>query len=113
MADGECGFCRRAAAWVARRADPSRLEVTTFQEAGARFPQVPTAVAREALTAVRADGSWVQGHLAVRETLSAIRGWSWLAALWRVPGFPWLAHRVYRFVAANRRRLPGIPAGPR
>ena len=27
---------------------------------------------------------------------------------WRVPGFPWLLDRIYEFVAANRRRLPGV-----
>lgn len=113
LTDGNCGFCRRWAAWVARRADPSRLLVTTFQEAGSRFPQVPVAAAREALTAVRADGSWVQGDLAVRETLRAIPGWSWLGSLWRLPGFPWLARNGYRLIAANRRRLPGIPPSQR
>jgi len=41
MYDGDCGFCRR---WVgfARRWTHARVEYAPYQEAGARFPKIPT-----------------------------------------------------------------------
>lgn len=53
------------------------------------------------------DGQLCGGAAAVNAALS----WVWwlrpLTWLYRLPGLAWLEERVYRWVAANRSRLPG------
>lgn len=105
--DGDCAFCtssvRRLERHVAQRpvivawqfADLERLGLT---------PQQCT----EALQWVDADGRHRQGAAAVAATLRyAGKGWAVLGAVLAAPGIRWVAERVYRWVAANRHRLPG------
>jgi len=99
--DGDCGFCRRwAARWRALTGDAAAFE--TYQEAAARFPQVPREAFEGAVQWFGPDGR-AEGADAVFRllALSPRHRW-WLAAYRRLPGFAALSEAIYRFVAARR-----------
>jgi len=100
--DGDCGFCRRCADWVAVRGE------------------VPMAASAEVdlanlgLTAEEAASSawWVEegerlsGHRAVARVLRELGGaWGLAGRLLAVSPFSWLGGPAYRWVAANRHRF--------
>ena len=51
------------------------------------------------------DGSFYKGAEGWRELFRVLRGLSWAAALYRIPGVPFVMDRVYRYIAARRYRL--------
>ncbi|MCL5044812.1 MAG: DUF393 domain-containing protein [Deltaproteobacteria bacterium] len=69
----------------------------------ARFAGLPAERLMAELHAVDARGRVFRGAEAIREILKRQRGLlGWTAALWRLPGFGWLAGRHYRLVAGWR-----------
>ncbi|GAA3104727.1 thiol-disulfide oxidoreductase DCC family protein [Streptosporangium carneum] len=104
--DGDCGFCATSVRFAERRI-------------GLRARPVPWQFADlEALgtTRERADHEvlWIErgrvhgGAQAVAKLLIAAGApWSLAGFPLRVPPLRWVAHWVYRLVAANRHRLPG------
>jgi len=56
---------------------------------------------------VGADGSVVGGARAIALAFAVAMRSRVPLWPWQVPGAPWLLDRVYEFIAANRRRLPG------
>src|SRR6266704_2960950 len=100
--DGECGFCR---AWIARwrRATGDRVEYAPFQEAAARFPEIPRQRFAESVQLLEPDGRWTQGAEAVFRSLACAPGRGWLLWLYRrAPGFAPASEACYRFVARHR-----------
>lgn len=111
--DGECGFCRRCAAWVAAVL-PRRPEIVPWQS---------TDLAALGLTAERCSAAlqWVgtpragarrirSGHLAVAALLRHAGGpWWILGAILATPPASWLAAGAYAWVARNRHRFRGVP----
>ena len=105
--DGDCAFCTRAV---------GRLE--------SLLPRFPSAspwqwLDLDAIGLTRADVdqyAWVitptrryPGHLALSALLRMQHGFGWRLAGWLVatPPVSWVAAIGYRWVAANRHRLPG------
>ena len=108
--DGECGFCR---AWIARlrRATGERVEYAPFQEAAARFPEIPRQRFADSVQLLEPDGRWSQGAEAVFRSLAYAPGRGWL--LWfyrRAPGFAPASEACYRFVARHRTGLSRLTA---
>ncbi len=104
--DGDCAFCTSCARALERIGPDAEIvawQLTDLAELG-----ITEAQAIEAVQWVRVDGTVRSGHEAVAAVLSTA-GWGW-RAIGRVvlmPGISWLAAKVYRLVADNRRRLPG------
>ncbi len=102
--DGQCPICQRGMRWVQRRALPGQFEFLPCQspERRVRFPAMDEAACLQAMHLVLPDGQVLVGASAVPEILRRLRGWRWLAAVFRVPGMGWLVPRVYRWVARHR-----------
>ena len=102
--DGECAFCQGGMRWVQRRALPGQLEFLPCQspERRARFPWMAEEACLEALQLVLPDGRVLAGDAAIPEILRRLRGWRWLAVLFKLPGVGLFAPRVYAWVARNR-----------
>jgi predicted DCC family thiol-disulfide oxidoreductase YuxK len=108
--DGDCGFCRAAAAWVgARWRDGGRA--APWQELGERgLARVGLSLeeARSAAWWVDGSGRLSRGELAIAGALAATDGWPATAGrLLARPPLRWLAACIYPFVVRWRHRLPG------
>jgi predicted DCC family thiol-disulfide oxidoreductase YuxK len=104
--DGDCGFCTTCVRFIERRMG-TEAHIIPWQLAD---------LGRLGTTRKRAeyellwfeDGRTYGGAQAMAKLLiDAGLPWSPLGWIMRVPPFRWLAHGVYRLVAANRRHLPG------
>lgn len=99
--DGECGFCRRAAAWFVQHSR-GKLRAMPFQEAPSP-PMTPElwAAYEKAVHVILADGRIVRAGRAVLFLLEQV-GWGWLARILRIPPLIWLVEWGYRIIANNR-----------
>ena len=108
--DGDCGFCTRSVRVVERL--PVRARLVPWQEEDLAALGTTEARAREEVLLVTADRRVHGGAAAVAELLRHARGpWRAAGSIMAAPVVRTLAAWVYRWVAANRYRLPGaIPA---
>jgi predicted DCC family thiol-disulfide oxidoreductase YuxK len=100
--DGDCNFCRR---WVERWREMTRsaVDYAPFQEAAARFPEIPREDFAQALHFIEKDGTVYRGAEAVFRSLGRVRGGR--ALLWcyeHLPGFVPITEAAYRAIAHNR-----------
>ena len=100
--DGDCHFCRR---WIERWREMTggAVDYAPFQEAAARFPEIPREDFEEALHFIDKDGTAYRGAEAVFRSLGSVRGGR--ALIWsyeHVPGFAPITEAAYRIVASNR-----------
>lgn len=112
--DGDCGICTKAVGFVERHLVPPtaparrRTVIVAWQDADLAVLRLTQGECEEALQWVDVDGGISSGHRAVgRLLLRAGRWWRPLGHLALLPPTSWLAALVYRWVAANRYRLPG------
>jgi predicted DCC family thiol-disulfide oxidoreductase YuxK len=100
--DGNCNFCRR---WVERWREMTRgaVDFAPFQEAAARFSEIPREDFEQALHCIEKDGTVYRGAEAVFRSLGSVRGGR--ALLWgyaHLPGFVPVTETAYRAIARNR-----------
>lgn len=105
--DGECRFCLRCVDLLRRWDRAGRIRAVPLQDraALAQLPPIPLASLEAAMHLVGPDGSVRASAAAAPAILRLLPGGALLAALFRVPGVPAVAERVYRAVARNRHRL--------
>lgn len=107
--DARCGLCRRTTR-VLRRLD--WLGALRFEDMNtARDLPVPLAAAMEGMPMRTHDDRTLIGFSAVRRALIRTPIGALFAWILYVPGLGWLAQRVYRHVAATRRRDAACGAG--
>ena len=113
--DGTCGLCRGGVSWIAGRAVPGYFEFLPCQapERRARYPWMRDDTCLEAMQLILPDGRLLAGDAAIPEILRRLRGWRWLAALFRLPGVEMLAHRLYAWVARHRYQISCMIGRPR
>lgn len=106
--DGACPICQGGMRWVQRRALRGQFEYLPCQspERRVRFPWMPEQTCLDSLQLVLPDGRILAGDAAIPEILRRLRGWRWLARVFRIPGAGFLAPRLYRWVARNRYTIP-------
>jgi predicted DCC family thiol-disulfide oxidoreductase YuxK len=100
--DGNCNFCRR---WIERWRGMTggAVDYAPFQEAAARFPEVPPEDFEQALHFIEKDGTVYRGAEAVFRSLGTVRAGH--ALIWcyeHAPGFAPVLEAAYRVVARNR-----------
>ncbi len=100
--DGDCNFCRR---WVERWREMTRgaVDYAPFQEAAARFPEIPREDFAQALHFIENDGTVYRGAEAVFRSLGRVRGGR--ALVWcyeHLPGFAPITEAAYGAIARNR-----------
>ncbi len=105
--DGECGFCRRQIERIQRRDQQQGFEYLPRQTPGItdRFPALAEGDFNTGMRLIFPDGRIRVGADALYEVARRLRGWRWLAWLYRVPGLHRLARALYAWVAAHRYAL--------
>ncbi len=105
--DGRCRFCTAGADRIRALDHEGRLEVVSLHEPAvrARFPGLTLEAVLQEMHFVRPDGSMEKGHAAFREILGTLPQTRWLALLWKLPGFSFVADKSYKWVARNRYRF--------
>jgi predicted DCC family thiol-disulfide oxidoreductase YuxK len=101
--DGDCHFCRR---WIERWRvlTGDAVEYAPFQEAAARFPEVPREDFERAVHLIETDGRVYRAAEAVFRSLGEVRGRRWMIWCYQhVPGFAAITEIFYSLVAVNRR----------
>ncbi|PYI92814.1 MAG: hypothetical protein DME97_08325 [Verrucomicrobia bacterium] len=101
--DGDCNFCRR---WIERWRELTRgaVDYAPFQEAAARFPEIPREDLEQALHFIEKDGTVYRGAEAAFRSLGTVRRGR--ALVWcyeHLPGFAPISETAYRVIARNRR----------
>ena len=103
--DGSCEMCRASVEGIRHFDNSGHIEPMDLNDSGARahFPDFALKDLLEELHAVDDEGRVYRGARAINEILrrqSGLRGW--LAYLWYLPGYAWLADRQYKRIAASR-----------
>ncbi|MCP4640873.1 MAG: DUF393 domain-containing protein [bacterium] len=108
--DGTCPLCTGAAEWVSRRAFAGTIETLPCQDdrRASRFPNVSEAACSEAMQLALPDGTVYSGEQAFPHLLRLLRGWRWLAWVFRIPGVSLVSPYVYRWLARHRYALSAI-----
>jgi predicted DCC family thiol-disulfide oxidoreductase YuxK len=112
--DGRCGFCTRCRDWVQQRDPAGSILAVPNQTPGLRqqFGLSRSDVDRQ-LWAISRTGGMYGGAAACVLVLRELGGiWAALAHLYRLPGVPWCAARLYALVARHRGRLARWGATP-
>jgi predicted DCC family thiol-disulfide oxidoreductase YuxK len=100
--DGECGFCRRSAAWFVSHARHRTLQAIPYQQAPSP-PMTPElyAACEHAVHIVLPDGRILRAGRALLFLMEQT-GWRWLARVLRVPPLVGLVEWFYGIVAQDR-----------
>ena len=106
--DADCPVCRGSVEWVRRRApSPRAFEFLPCRsrETRERFPSVGEADCLRAVQLVLPGGTILAGEKAIPEILRRLPRWRLLAALFSLPGAPFLSRVLYRLFAAHRYKI--------
>jgi predicted DCC family thiol-disulfide oxidoreductase YuxK len=100
--DGECHFCKR---WIERWREITvgKVDYATYQEAAARFPEIPVEQFKRAVAFIEADGEVFFAAEAVYRSLRYRSSRKWLAWSYdHVLGFAGISETAYKFIARHR-----------
>jgi predicted DCC family thiol-disulfide oxidoreductase YuxK len=100
--DGECHFCKR---WIERWREitADKVDYATYQEAAARFPEIPVEQFKRAVAFIEPDGEAFFAAEAVYRSLRYRSSRKCLAWSYdHVPGFAAISETAYKFIAHNR-----------
>lgn len=105
--DGDCAFCTRCARRLERIGPDA--EIVAWQLADLTELGITEEQATDAVQWVSTDGTVRSGHEAIAAILTTAGPiWKIAGRVILLPGISLMAAKVYRLVADNRRRLPGI-----
>lgn len=108
--DGDCGFCTRSAAWIAKSWRRDARSIAWQHLGSSRLGELGLSPAScsEAAWWVEPDGTLFKGHRAIGKALTYAAGWRALAGrLVLTPAMAPFAAAVYAVIARYRYRLPG------
>ncbi|HYY35479.1 MAG TPA: lipase maturation factor family protein [Candidatus Binatia bacterium] len=100
--DGECLFCKR---WIERWREitAGNVDYVAYQDAAARFPEIPIEQFKRAVTIIEPDGETFFAAKAVYRSLRYRASRKWLTWSYdHVPGFAALSETAYTFIARHR-----------
>jgi len=100
--DGECHFCKR---WIERWREitAGKVDYSTYQEAAARFPEIPVEQFKRAVAFIEPDGEVFFAAEAVYRSLRCRSSRKWPAWSYdHVPGFAGISEGAYKFIARHR-----------
>ena len=103
--DGSCEMCRASLDGIRQFDNSGKMEPLDLHddEVRAKFPELKMENLLEELHAVDETGRVYRGARAINEILRRQRGLKgYLAYLWYIPGYAWLADRQYKRIAASR-----------
>jgi predicted DCC family thiol-disulfide oxidoreductase YuxK len=100
--DGECHFCKR---WIERWREitAGKVDYVTYQEAAARFPEIPLEQFKRAVAFIEPAGKAFFAAEAVYRSLRCRSSRKWLAWSYdHIPGFAAISETSYKFIARHR-----------
>ena len=100
--DGECHFCKR---WIERWREitAGKVDYATYQEAAARFPEIPVKQFQRAVAFIEPNGEAFFAAAAVYRSLRYRSSRKWLVWSYdHVPGFAGISETAYKFIARHR-----------
>src|SRR5271170_7250334 len=103
--DGSCELCRASLDGIRQFDNSGKMEPLDLHvdEVRAQFPELKLENLLEELHAVDENGRVYRGARAINEILRRQRGLKgYLAYLWYIPGYAWVADRQYKRIAASR-----------
>jgi predicted DCC family thiol-disulfide oxidoreductase YuxK len=103
--DGSCELCRASLDGIRQFDNSGKMEPLDLHvdEVRAQFPELKLESLLEELHAVDENGRVYRGARAINEILRRQRGLKgYLAYLWYIPGYAWVADRQYKRIAASR-----------
>lgn len=103
--DGSCRMCVGVSGWLSRIDGKKQFRLEPYQNAEllAQFPQINPADCEREIHIITSKGKILKGADAVLEIWRNSGHWtSFLAILFRLPPFIWLARPIYRLVARIR-----------
>ena len=107
--DGECGFCTRSVNWLKQLDRREQIKVVPYQHPGTPEAYGLTqAQCAEAVWAITNTGTAVPAAAAVNRALDTALGKQWFERIYGLPLMSRLQEWVYRWIARNRRRFPGV-----
>jgi predicted DCC family thiol-disulfide oxidoreductase YuxK len=109
--DGHCNLCRWMRARVAPLDRDQRIEWLDYNDPEIlqrAAPHTGEQMARE-MHARTADGHWSKGYFAWIEVIRVLPRWKWLAPILSLWPFTTLGSIFYRWLAARRYTLFGVP----
>ncbi|MGH8932454.1 MAG: thiol-disulfide oxidoreductase DCC family protein [Egibacteraceae bacterium] len=107
--DGCCGFCTRSVGWLERLDRKGRVTIVPYQHPGAPEAHGLTLEqCEQAARAVAPDGRCCSGAAAMNIAAAVALGNPLPVWLYERPPMRRLQDGLYRWVARNRRRLPGV-----
>src|ERR1700735_679915 len=103
--DGSCEMCRASLDGIRQFDNSGNMEPLDLhdEEVRAKFPELKIENLLEELHAVDERGRVYRGARAINEILrwqNGLKGY--LAYLWYIPGYAWVANRQYKRIAASR-----------
>ena len=103
--DGSCEMCRASLDGIRQFDNSGNMEPLDLhdEEVRAKFPELKIENLLEELHAVDEKGRVYRGARAINEILrwqNGLKGY--LAYLWYIPGYAWVADRQYKRIAASR-----------
>ena len=107
--DGDCSFCRRWVARIARRDPNGTFEFVPRQTEGLtkRFPKLAEGDFNTGMRLITPDDVIHVGADAAYQIARRLRYWNRVAWLYHVPGIHWLTRSGYAWIAAHRQSLSG------
>lgn len=103
--DGSCDLCRASVDGINQFDNSGLIEPLDLhdEDVRAKFPDLKLENLLEELHAVDDNGRVYRGARAINEILRRQRGLKgYLAYLWYIPPYAWLADRQYKRIAASR-----------
>jgi len=103
--DGSCEMCRASLDGIRHFDNSGQIEPLDLHhdDVGAKFPDLRRENLLEELHVVDETGRVFRGARAINEILRRQNGLKgYLAYLWYVPGYAWLADRQYKRIASSR-----------
>jgi len=103
--DGSCEMCRASLDGIRQFDNSGKMEPLDLhdEEVRAKFPELKLENLLEELHAVDEKGRVYRGARAINEILRRQKGLKgYLAYLWYIPGYAWVADRQYKRIAASR-----------
>ncbi len=103
--DGSCEMCRASLDGIRQFDNSGKMEPLDLhdEEVRAKFPELKMENLLEELHAVDETGRVYRGARAINEILRRQHGLKgYLAYLWYIPGYAWMADRQYKRIAASR-----------
>lgn len=106
--DGSCSMCVGVTGWLSRIDHKNQFKLEPYQnsELLAKYPQINPADCENELHLISEKGKVLKGADAVLEIWRKTNHWSrFMAEVFRMPPFIWIARPVYRFIARNRKSI--------